>query len=80
MDASLKCKTAELEEPGFDGNSEAGRRWFTTGLKNVPPFSVVEYLNTPRKDAGTMHSRTREDMMMEAEKVIRHCFRSQVDH
>ena len=80
MDASLKCKTAELEEPGFDGNSEAGRRWFTTGLKNVPPFSVGEYLNPPRKDAGTMHSRTREDMMMEAEKVIRHCFRSQVDH
>ena len=46
LDASLKCKTAELEEPGFDGDSEAGRRWFTTGLKNVPPFSVGGQGNT----------------------------------
>ena len=36
---SLECKGAEVEGPGFDGDSEAGRRCLTTGRNNVPPFS-----------------------------------------
>jgi hypothetical protein len=37
---SLECRRAELEELGFDGDSEPGRRCLTTGRNNVPPFSV----------------------------------------
>lgn len=40
LGGSLECTGAELEEPGFDGDSEAGRRCLTTGRNNVPPFSV----------------------------------------
>jgi hypothetical protein len=37
---SLECGGAELEGPGFDGDSEAGRRCLETGRNNVPPFSA----------------------------------------
>lgn len=39
FDVSLECGGAELEGPGFDDGSEAGRRCLTTGRNNVPPFS-----------------------------------------
>jgi len=39
LGVSLKCRGAELEGPGLDGDSEAGRRCLTTGRNNVPPFS-----------------------------------------
>jgi hypothetical protein len=36
---SLEYGGAELEGPGFDNGSEAGRRCLMTGRNNVPPFS-----------------------------------------
>ena len=44
---SLEYAGAELEGPGFDGESEVCRRCLTTGRNSVPPFSTRTQLNTP---------------------------------
>lgn len=43
---SLECTGAELEGPGFEGVSEAGRRCLETGRNSVPPFSANKHQST----------------------------------
>ena len=66
----LECGGAELGGPDFEGDSEGVRRCLTMGRNKVPPFSTRKKRQWISGMSGEMCSRTRDDMMMETEKVI----------